>query len=70
MLYGWKHWCPVCGRLTYGTPTEGGLTWAICEECYERLYSQRRREVEEEIRAMRRRQLKELLEEEGEEEEE
>jgi len=64
------HGCPVCGKLTHGTPTEGGLTWAICEDCYDLLYSRRRREMEEEIRAMRRRRLKELEEEEEEEEDE
>jgi len=25
--------CPRCGRETEGTYSEGGLLWAICEDC-------------------------------------
>lgn len=28
-----KHHCPICGKLTFGTPTEGGITWDICPDC-------------------------------------
>jgi len=28
-----KHTCPRCGQLTYGSVSEGGLTWALCQEC-------------------------------------
>lgn len=27
--------CPRCGRPTTGTPTEGGLRWALCWDCME-----------------------------------
>jgi len=47
-LYDWKedarrfedidrahstHPCPRCGQLTAGAWSEGGLRWAICEDC-------------------------------------
>lgn len=28
-----KHDCPRCGELTRGSWSEGGLKWAICDEC-------------------------------------
>ena len=27
------HACPRCGRLTNGSMSEGGLRWAICDDC-------------------------------------
>jgi len=30
--------CAICGKETTGTVTEGGLTWAVCAECWEREY--------------------------------
>ena len=27
------HPCPRCGRMTKGAWSEGGLRWAICDEC-------------------------------------
>lgn len=27
------HCCPRCGEPTNGAFSEGGLRWAICEEC-------------------------------------
>jgi len=27
------HECPRCGEMTDGSWSEGGLKWAICEEC-------------------------------------
>lgn len=30
-----KHKCPRCGKETDGSWSEGGLKWAICEECME-----------------------------------
>jgi len=27
------HLCPRCGKATDGAWSEGGLKWAICEEC-------------------------------------
>ena len=29
------HSCPKCGRPTEGAWSEGGLRWAICEDCME-----------------------------------
>ena len=29
------HPCPLCGKQTHGTTTEGGITWDICLECFE-----------------------------------
>lgn len=28
-----EHPCPRCGRPTAGAFSEGGLRWAICEDC-------------------------------------
>ncbi|GAH90109.1 unnamed protein product [marine sediment metagenome] len=28
-----KHTCPVCGKPTFGTPKESGVTWDICPDC-------------------------------------
>ena len=28
-----KHECPECGKETEGTFSEGGILWAICEDC-------------------------------------
>jgi hypothetical protein len=28
-----EHACPRCGRMTSGTISEGGLRWAICDDC-------------------------------------
>jgi len=28
-----SHKCPRCGQSTDGAWSEGGLRWAICEEC-------------------------------------
>ena len=33
--------CPECGRETYGAASEGGITWAICEDCYQCKLEQR-----------------------------
>jgi hypothetical protein len=27
------HECPRCGKLTDGAWSEGGLKWAICDDC-------------------------------------
>jgi len=29
-----NHNCPRCGEKTTGAYSEGGLRWAICEDCY------------------------------------
>ena len=28
-----EHPCPQCGQPTTGTYSEGGIKWAICEDC-------------------------------------
>ena len=33
-----RHKCPMCGELTEGTFSEGGIKFAICEECYSNNY--------------------------------
>lgn len=38
--YPKKHDCPDCGEQTYGTYSEGGLKWSICENCMAKLKSQ------------------------------
>lgn len=30
--------CPECGKETEGTPSEGGVVFALCEECYKKIY--------------------------------
>jgi hypothetical protein len=30
------HSCPICGKPTEGAWSEGGVKWAICEECMEK----------------------------------
>lgn len=30
------HACPRCGAFTTGSWSEGGLKWAICEDCMRR----------------------------------
>jgi len=32
------HNCPLCGELTAGTISEGGIHFSVCEECYEGRY--------------------------------
>jgi len=29
--------CPRCGKLTIGSYSEGGIRWAICEDCMRKL---------------------------------
>lgn len=31
-----EHECPRCGALTTGAYSEGGLRWAICDDCMRR----------------------------------
>lgn len=31
-----EHPCPRCGKPTTGTYSEGGIKWAICEDCMQR----------------------------------
>ena len=31
-----KHECPKCGKETEGTFSEGGILWAICEDCMQK----------------------------------
>ena len=31
------HNCPNCGKPTEGHISEGGIKWAICEDCMERM---------------------------------
>ena len=33
----WKY-CPICGKETDGTYSEGGILFAICNECYKKEY--------------------------------
>ena len=28
------HKCPDCGKDTNGTMSEGGLKWAVCDDCF------------------------------------
>jgi len=32
------HNCPLCGKPTGGSISEGGVNFAICPECYEKEY--------------------------------
>jgi len=32
------HNCPICGELTAGTVSEGGVLFSVCEECYKGRY--------------------------------
>ena len=41
-----EHPCPNCGQATLGAYSEGGLRWAICEDCM----VQRRKTYEEEAK--------------------
>jgi hypothetical protein len=38
------HQCPRCGQYTEGAYSEGGLRWAICDDCMD---ADRRRAEEE-----------------------
>jgi len=40
-----EHACPRCGKPTEGAWSEGGLKWAICDDCMEQI----RRESREEL---------------------
>jgi len=31
--------CPLCGRLTDGAWSEGGVHFAVCPDCYRREYT-------------------------------
>ena len=31
------HNCPECGKPTEGSWSEGGIKWAVCEDCLEKL---------------------------------
>jgi len=35
------HKCPNCGKDTEGSFSEGGVHFAICEECYEKGYKKK-----------------------------
>lgn len=37
------HKCPSCGKPTEGSFSEGGVHFAICEECYDKEYKERKR---------------------------
>ena len=46
------HNCPICGELTAGTISEGGVHFSVCDECYQGRYQeneQERREDEQKI---------------------
>lgn len=30
--------CSNCGEICYGTYSEGGILFALCEDCYNKLY--------------------------------
>lgn len=53
---GNSHPCPRCGQSTTGAWSEGGLRWAICEDCMTRdrekldEYVQEMRDAETEAR--------------------
>jgi len=34
------HNCPVCGEKTEGTYSEGGINFALCENCYREKYQE------------------------------
>ena len=38
------HNCPICGELTAGTVSEGGVLFSVCEECYQGRYQEREEE--------------------------
>ena len=40
------HQCPECGKETSGSWSEGGLKWALCEDCMDWKEKQARRERE------------------------
>jgi len=40
MMNSGEHPCPRCGEPTYGTWSEGGVKWALCERCMEELSKQ------------------------------
>jgi len=41
-----EYHCPRCGRLTTGAWSEGGVKWAICEDCMAEEQCQNRKERE------------------------
>ena len=38
------HNCPLCGELTEGAISEGGVKFAICEQCYQDGYQENEQE--------------------------
>jgi len=36
------HKCPLCGKETERSVSEGGVHFNICEECYERQYTRKK----------------------------
>jgi len=43
------HACPRCGQQTEGSYSEGGLLWAICEDCMaaDQAEAERKREADD-----------------------
>ena len=39
-----EHKCPQCGRPTFGTYSEGGTKWAVCEDCMQPSFGEAKRE--------------------------
>jgi len=35
------HKCPNCGKPTEGTYSEGGVLFALCPDCYQKLYGEK-----------------------------
>ena len=32
------HKCPICGKLTKGSISKGGVNFSICPDCYQKEY--------------------------------
>ncbi len=45
--------CSRCGRETQGSYSEGGVLWAICENCYWKEQEELKRERKERRRGLR-----------------
>ncbi|GAJ02894.1 unnamed protein product [marine sediment metagenome] len=44
------HNCPLCGEKTFGTISEGGIHFGVCEECYQGRYQEKEEERREEVK--------------------
>ncbi len=41
---------PGCGKWTTGTHSEGGVRFALCDDCYRQMIEQQRKQLDQELR--------------------